>query len=432
MTRLAAPIVLAELGWMAMGVVDTMVVGRVGTNALAAVGLGTVVFYATAMCSSGLLFGMDTLVSQAFGAGDRGDCRHSLVNGLWIAVMLALPVMAVVRAFDPLLASFGIDPEVRGATRPYLHALNWSAAPLLVFLAVRRYLQALHVVRPVMWTLFTANVVNLAGNWVLVFGHLGAPRMGAEGSGWATCISRLYMLGVLGVVLWRRERGLLEERWRPDPRRIAALLRLGLPAAGQLFVEIAVFALVTFLAGRLNAVSVAGNQIALTTVSTTFMMPLGISSAAAVRVGNALGRGDARAAARSGWTALALGAAVMTLAALALLAFPQLIARLFTDQTETIAGAATLLRIAAFFQLFDGLQVVATGALRGAADTRTPMLCHFAGYWLIGLPLGAVLCFARGWGAPGLWTGLSAGLIVIGIALAFMWRRTARRLAMLQ
>jgi len=430
MTRLAAPIVLAELGWMGMGLVDTMVVGRVSAEAIAAVGLGTIVFYGVAVCASGLLLGMDTLVSQAYGAGDAEDCRHSLIQGVWISLVLIPLVTGLVWLLSSLLPGFGIDPSVVRATRPYLRALTWSAPALLVYFAFRRYLQSVNLVRPVMWTLVTANLVNLAGNWVLVFGHWGAPKLGAEGSGWATCLSRAYMVTLLGVVIFRRERDLPRSPWGWDGQRIRELLRLGGPAAAQMGLEIAVFAIVTMLAGRLSALALASNQIALLTVSTTFMVPLGISSAAAVRVGHALGRRDPQAAARSGWMALALGGGVMLAAAALLLTEPRILARLFTPEAEVIAAAATLLRIAAFFQLFDGLQVVATGALRGAGNTRTPMLCHFAGYWLVGLPLGAALCFGRGLGAAGLWVGLSTGLILIGIVLAVFWSRAAKRFTM--
>jgi MATE family multidrug resistance protein len=427
MTRLAAPIVLAELGWMAMGLVDTMVVGRVSAESIAAVGLGTIVFYGFAVCASGLLLGMDTLVSQAYGAGDVEDCRHSLIQGVWISVLLIPVVMGLVRMLDLLLPRFGIDPVAVSATRPYLRALNWSAPALLIYFAFRRYLQGINLVRPVMWTLVTANLVNLAANWVLVFGNWGAPKLGAEGSGWATCLSRVYMVAMLGAVIWRRGGDLRKASWRWDSARIRELMRLGLPAAAQMGLEIGVFAIVTMLAGRLSAMVLASNQIALLTVSTTFMVPLGISSAAAVRVGNALGRRDPGGAARSGWMALGLGAAVMSAAAVLLLTAPRMIARLFTPEAEVIASAAALLRIAAFFQLFDGVQVVATGALRGAGNTRTPMLCHFGGYWLVGLPLGTLLCFHWGLGASGLWVGLSTGLIVIGIVLAGFWRRAATR-----
>jgi len=428
MARLAVPIVLAELGWMSMGVVDTMVVGRVGAEALAAASLGAMVFYGIGISASGLLLGLDTLVSQSFGAGNREDCRRSLVNGVWLSAVLVPVIMGLVWILIPLLDRLGVDAGVLKAGRPYMYALNWSTPFLMLYFCFRRYLQAIGIVRPITWALITANVVNLAGNWIFVFGNLGAPRLGLAGSGWATCVSRIFMAAVLGLVVWRHHRRDSRISWAPDLHRMRELLRLGVPAAGQLGAEIGVFCLVTVLVARLNAVSLAVHQIALITVSTTYMMPLGISSAAAVRVGQGIGRRDPRAAARSGWTAIGLGAAVMSASALMLLTLPHWIARLFTPETKVIAGAVTLLRIAAFFQLFDGLQVVATGALRGAGDTRTPMIFHLIGYWIIGVPVGAALCFWKGWGVAGLWTGLSAGLIVIGIALAGFWYGTALRL----
>jgi MATE family multidrug resistance protein len=424
--RLGMPLVLAELGWMAMGLVDTAFVGRVSAEALAGVSLGAILFYGVAVCSGGVLLGMDTLVSRAFGAGDREDYRAWLWNGAWLAAGFVPLVMCCVALLEPVLVATGIDPTILRTARPYVRALNWSTAPLFLYFVLRRYLQAIHVVRPVMFALVSANLVNLAGNWVLVLGNLGAPRMGAEGSGWATCISRVYMAAVLVAALVWRDRGVLRTRQWPEWTRITELVQLGLPAAGQIGLEIGVFSLVTVLVGKLNAIQLAGHQIALVTVSTTYMMPLGISSAAAVRVGHALGRTDSKAAARSGWTALGLGAVVMSAAAIVLLTVPRWIARIFTVDANVIEAAVVLLRVAAFFQLFDGLQVVATGALRGVGDTRTPMLAHFAGYWLVGLPVGAVLCFHYGLGAAGLWAGLSSGLILIGIGLAFWWWRTSR------
>jgi len=427
MLGLAAPLVLSELGWIAMGIADTMFVGRVSAEAIGAVGLGGVLFYTIGIFASGLLLGLDTLVSQAHGAGDSDDGRHSLVNGVWLALLLIPIVMGMVWAFAPALAIFGINPNVLRDTTPYLRALNWSAPPLLLFFCFRRYLQAIGVVRPILITLIAANLMNLAGNWVFVFGNLGAPRLGAEGSGWSTCISRLCMMAALGWVIWRRDPGVMRVSRHPDWQRIRRLLKLGLPAAGQIGIETAVFATVTVLVGKLSAEVLAGHQVTMTIVTTTFMVPLGISSAGAVRVGQAIGRRDPSGAARSGWMALALGATVMAASALALLIFPRAIARLFTPDAAIIAAAVPLLRVAAFFQLFDGLQVTATGALRGAGDTTTPMLCHFAGYWVIGLPLGVLLGFRESLGAVGLWMGLSAGLIVIGIVLLAFWRRTAAR-----
>lgn len=428
MLRLAAPLVAAELGWMLMGIVDTMCVGRIGADAMGAVGLGSMVFYTVGIFAAGLLLGLDTLVSQSYGAGDLEDCRHSLINGIWLSVFLILPVIAALEACLPLLATFGIDPAVLAPTRAYMHVLNLSALPLLLFFGFRRYLQSVNIVRPIMITLVTANLVNLAGNLILVFGRFGAPRMGAVGAGWATLLSRTYMAIVLAVVIFKHDPQLIHTSWAPDFRRIRRLLKLGFPAALQIGLETGVFATVTVLIGKIGANALAGHQIALATVSTTFMVPLGISSAASVRVGHAIGRGDPDGAARSGWTAIALGGMVMSIAAVTLLVVPQWIARIFTPDTAIIAAGATLLRVAAFFQLFDGLQVVATGALRGAGNTHTPMFCHFAGYWLIGLPAGALLCFHFGLGAPGLWMGLSAGLILIGIVLVLFWRHAVGRL----
>jgi MATE family multidrug resistance protein len=427
MLGLAAPLVLSELGWIAMGIEDTMFVGRVSAEAIGAVSLGGVLFYTVGIFASGLLLGLDTLVSRAHGAGDLDDGRHSLVNGVWLALLLIPAVMGMVGAFVPALAMFGINLNVLRDTTPYLRALNWSAPPLLLFFCFRRYLQSIGVVRPILMTLIGANLVNLAGNWIFVFGNLAAPRMGAEGSAWSTCISRVCMMAALGWVIWRRDPGVTKVSWRPDLRRIRELLKLGLPAAGQIGLEMAVFATVTVLVGKLSAEVLAGHQVTMTIVTTTFMVPLGVSSAAAVRVGQAIGRRDPAGAARSGWTALGLGAAAMAASALALLIFPRAIARLFTPDSAIIAAAVPLLRVAAFFQLFDGLQVTATGALRGAGDTTTPMLCHFAGYWVIGLPLGVLLGFRESLGAVGLWMGLSAGLILIGIVLLGFWRRTAER-----
>jgi MATE family multidrug resistance protein len=434
--RLAGPIVLAELGWIAMGNVDVMMVGRLGGEAIAAVSLGIAVFYTVAVCASNVLLGMDTLISHAFGAQDGNRARRSLVQSLWITLALIPLVMGIVAGCDALLVRLGVDPAVLRGAGPYLNTLNWSTPPLVLYFCLRRYLQAIGVVQPVMWVLLSANLVNLAGNWLLVFGHWGAPAMGVTGSAWATCLSRLYMAVGLGIILFWRDPQVFAsvnaKIWWPEWDGIRALLRLGLPAAGQTGIEYLVYTVATVLVGRLNATSLAAHQLALSTVSTTYMLPLGISSAAAVRVGQALGRGDPRGAARSGWTAVGLGAAVMSCASLMLVAVPRSIARLFTPQAEVIAQAAILLRIAAFIQLFDGLQVVTTGALRGAGDTRTPMLVHFAGYWLIGLPLGTWLCFGRLWGAPGLWTGLSAGLILIGCALTLRWRHAVQHSAMLK
>jgi MATE family multidrug resistance protein len=432
--RLAIPLVLAELGWMSMAIVDTMMVGRLPNSAVAisAVSLGGILVHTLAFFGGGLLVGLDTLVSQAFGAGQREDCHRSLVHGIYLSLALTPLLMAPVWFFDPLLRHAGIATDILALAVPYSKAMAWGTLPLLLYFGVRRCMQSMNMVRPIAFALITANIINAVGNWILIYGKLGAPAMGAVGSGWSTAWARIYLAAVLvGYLLWydRKHRTrLLRTPIQPDLRRIRRLLALGFPAAMQISLEIGVFALVTALIGRLGAVALASHQIALNSVSLTYMVPLGVSSAAAVRVGQAIGRKDPAGARDAGGSAIFYGAAFMTLAGIALLVFPRGIARLFTPDAAIIRSTVYLLAAGAAFQLFDGIQTVATGALRGAGDTRTPMFCHFTAYWIIGLPLGAWLCFSRGWGAFGLWAGLSLALILIGIVLLFAWRRRVRQL----
>jgi MATE family multidrug resistance protein len=432
MVRLAIPLVLAELGWMTMGIVDTMMVGRQAhsAEAMGAVSLGSILYMAVAIFGTGLMLGLDTLVSHSYGAGDVEDCHRSLVNGVYLSLGLGPVLMGFVRLIEPILRSANIEPAVLNQAIPYLRALNWGTLPLLLYFVFRRYLQGMNLAKPVMFALISANVVNLVGNWAFVYGHLGMRALGTVGSGWSTCIARLYMMSVLLVYSvyydHRYKTGLRRTRRLPSFFRMWRLVQLGFPAATQFAMEVGVFAVATALIGKLGAVALASHQVALNTVSLTYMVPLGISSAAAVRVGQALGRRDAQAASRAGWTAMALGTGFMTCMGIILLVAPYPIVRAYTPDPAVIHAAGALLFVAAFFQLFDGMQTVATGALRGAGDTRTPMLCHIFFYWGIGLPLGYHLCFRLGWGAAGLWTGLCVALILIGVALLYFWRRKER------
>jgi MATE family multidrug resistance protein len=432
--RLAFPLVLAELGWMSMAIVDTIMVGHLKNSAAAigAVSLGSGIFMVLALFGGGLLMGLDTLVSQAFGAGRREDCHRSLVNGIYMSIVLTPLLAAPIWALPYLLGGMHIDPAVLALTIPYTKALTVGLFPLLLYFAVRRCLQAMDMVQPVAFALVTANFVNIAGNYALVYGHFGFSAMGTVGSGWSTAFSRLYMAGVLvGYLLWydhRHRTELLKTPVDVDLPRIKRLITLGYPAALQFTLESGVFALATALIARLGAIPLASHQIALNTVAFTYMVPLGIASAAAVRVGQAIGRKDPVGAGHAGGTAIFLGAAFMICASAALLIFPRWIARMYTPEETIIRSTFSLLAAGAAFQLFDGLQTVATGALRGAGDTRTPMFCHFTAYWIIGLPLGAWLCFRRHWGALGLWSGLSFALILIGVVLLFVWRRKVESL----
>jgi MATE family multidrug resistance protein len=431
--RLALPLILAEVGWMSMGIVDTIMVGRLPNSAVAigATGLGQSLYHGVAIFSGGLLLGMDTFVAHAYGREDLDDARHSLVNGLFLAFALTPLLMLAVSFWPALMRRFGISVELVEPMRPYLHALNWGSLPLLAYFALRRYLQAVNVAHPIMFALVSANIVNAFGNWVLIYGHFGFRAMGIAGSGWSTCWARIYMAACLAItLLWvesKRLRPGRSGRIRVDISRMFELLKLGAPAATQILFEVGAFGAATALCARLGPVPLAGHEIALNCAALTFMVPLGISSAAAVRVGQQLGRRDPNGARRAGWSAIIIGVGFMICAGTVFVSVPRLIARLFTPDPAVIHVGAQLLLVAAAFQLFDGLQVVATGALRGAADTRTPMLANFVAYWLIGLPLGYVFCFRLGWGALGIWIGLCGGLMIIGSALVIAWHKRMLR-----
>jgi len=425
----AWPVVLAELGWMGMVLVDTMFVGRVSPTALGGVAIGGGVFFGTAIFGMGLLLGLDFMVARAFGAGEHREMHISLVQGLYVSVALSFVLFFVVRGLLPWLATFGVRPEVAAEAIAYGRPLSWSLLPLLVFSALRRYLQATNRVKPIMLALMTANVMNAVIAWVLILGHFGFAARGAPGAAWATVISRIYLSGFLIAYILlaerRRSTGLLATPMRLDPERIGTLVRLGLPAALQLTLEVGVFVTATMIVGTLDAVWLAAHRIALDAASFTFMIPLGIASAAAVRVGQAVGRRDPAGARAAGWAAIALGGAVMIVAGLVFVLIPGGIIRVFTNDAATITAGVGLLGIAAVFQLFDGVQVVSTGALRGLGNTRTPMVTNLIGHWAIGRPLGCYLAFGTGAGVFGVWIGLCTGLVVVAVVLLRVWARTS-------
>ena len=432
MLRVAVPVVLAELGWMFMGIVDTIMVGPLGPSAIAAAGIGNSMHIAFAIFGMGLLLGLDTLVSQAFGAHQIDECHRWLLHGVLLALLLTPPLMLVCGAIYVAIPTLGFHPEVLPLLRAYFIVILWSSPMLLLYAAFRRYLQGIHVVTPVMIALVTANIVNAAFNWILIYGHFGMPALGIAGSAWATVIARIYMATFLLVAIVRYD------RWhtrgyrsvgRFELPRLRRLFALGFPAASTVALEVGVFAAATALAGKLAPVAAASHQIALNIAALAFMVPLGLSSAGAVRVGHAVGARDPSRASAAGWTAILLGLAVMSVAASLFLLIPRTLIGFFSRDAAVLALGSSLLFVGAIFQLFDGLQIVTTGVLRGLGDTRTPMITNLGAHWLFGLPVGYTLCFVSGYGVIGLWVGFSTGLIIAGAVLLFVWNRQIHRLA---
>jgi len=430
MLRLAVPVVLAEMGWFGMSIVDTIMVGPLGPSAIAAVGTGSILFMTLMVFGFGTLLSLDTFVSQSYGAGRIDECHRWLFAGLQLAAGLTVVLMIVALLGVWNLALFGFHPELLPELEAYTEWLVWSAPPLFAYVVCRRYLQAMNMVRPIMIALVAANLMNAFVNWVLIYGNLGAPALGVVGAAWATVASRVVLAVSLFLVIVYQERqrpsGLHDVPFQWDGRRVWQLFRLGWPAAMQITLEVGVFAAASALAGRIAPLAAAANQVVLNIAGFIFMIPFGLASAAAVRVGQAVGRKDAAGMRRAGWTALGIASTAMLLSATMFFTIPEQLIRIYSSDPSVIEVGVVLLFICSVFQLFDGLQTVTTGALRGLGDTRTPMVMNLVGHWAIGLPIGYALCFSYGWGVAGLWTGLSIGLILVGAALLLVWWRKSR------
>jgi len=415
--RLALPVVVIQLGLVAMGAVDGAFLGRVDAVQYAAAAIGhsyTFLFFAFGM---GFLTVLDPVVSQAWGARDLEGVARGLQRGLLLAFLVSIPIALVLLPAESNLRLARQKEEVIAVAAPYARVLILSTLPFLLFVAVRQAMQAVHLLRPLVLTILAVNVLNAFLDWVLIHGNLGAPAMGAMGSAWATVVARwvmvLLLLWLAGPDLWR----FLE---RPASRLLhlaplGRMTRLGIPVGIQWFVEVGAFAGLTAMMGSLGKDELAGNQVAMHLASASFMVPLGISMAASVRVGNEIGRGSTEGARRAARVAIATGFVLMLLFGTVFLAFPRPLSSVFTNIGEVLAVSVVLVPLAGLFQVFDGTQAVAVGVLRGMADTRVPMVNHILGFWGVAIPLAWFFGFARGHGAVGLWWGLLVGLALVAL-----------------
>jgi MATE family multidrug resistance protein len=438
--RLAVPIAFAQVALMTMGLVDAALVGRVSAADLSAVSIGNALFFAMLCTPMGVTMAVEPLASQAVGAGDLGRAWTSLRAGIVACALLSIPTMLLAAVTPLVLAPFGVDPAVIPAASRFVYARLLSMPMWLLFMAAKAYLEARGLTRPMLVGGWAANVLNFAVVSVLVLGDralawigvrpLGLPQLGSLGAGLGSTLSNVVLAAIALHAAWRA---------RPEGAKLFSggelrettrkLLRVGVPIGLQLLTEAGVFAVVTLLAGRLGARTSAAHQIAIGLAAYTYMGVLGISSATAVRVGRAIGAREERGPRRAWLVGFALAIGYMGCCALVFLAWGRALARLFTPDEGVVGVAAELLGIAAAFQIFDGIQGVAGGALRGAADTRFASWANVAGHWCVGLPLAVLLGFRMGQGAVGMWWGMMAGLVVVAVVLsARFWRISGRRI----
>lgn len=414
--RLATPVVSVQIGLMLMGVVDSMMLGRLSGTALAASALGHSLLFGMTIFPMGILMALDPLIAQAFGAGDHNRVGVRFQQGLVVALVLSIPLSLLMWDTAWLMRLFKQTPEIIEPAAAYIRWIVPGNLPFLLFVALRQTLQAMSFVRPAVIAIVAANVVNVVVNYGLIFGHFGWPALGVVGSAWASSISRWVMMLVLLASAWphlRRYIVRLSRVWTWNGYR--KIFEIGIPVGWQVALEFWLFVAVALLIGNLGSRELAAHQIALNLASMAFMVPLGISGAAATRVGNAIGRGDVSGAKRSAAVSLVFGATVMSFSGMLFFLAPGFLSRLYTNESDIIALAVRLIPIAALFQVVDGLQVVGSGVLRGTADTRFAAIMAFIGYWCFGLPFGAYLAFGQKMGPQGLWLGLSAGLAAVAV-----------------
>jgi multidrug resistance protein, MATE family len=421
--RLAIPIALTQIGMVLYGTVDMIFVGRLGAGAIAAVGLGSMTYFTGFVVGMGVVMGIDSHSAKAFGAGRPDECGRLLVHTLALAMLTATPIFFAYSLAGPAFRVIGVDPVVTSAAIDYLHVLRWAVFPGLCFVACRQFLQSMSVTTPLLTAIVAGNAANAFLDAALVFGRFGAPALGVRGSAVATLAATVVMLSIAAWAARERLRAAAFHFRGWDSGLLSAVFATGLPGGLQMLVEVAIFSLVTALVGRFGAETLAAHQLTLNLASMTFMVPMGLSHAAAARVGQALGRGDGRGAAASGRAATLMAVAFMGVMGLSFAFAPALFLGFYGAGASVILIATPLLYCSAAFQVFDGAQAVLTGALRGMGETRRPLVINLVGHWLVGLPIGAFLAFRHGWKATGLWLGLVSGLVVVATLLWREWER---------
>lgn len=435
-TVLAWPLVLTFLSETAIDVVDVVIIGRLGAEALAAAALGTMSFFLMMLLILGVTLATAPLAAQAMGARQPRQVRRVIRQGLWVTLLLGLPASILLSTADSVLIAFDQPVAASHAAQEYLNYRAWALVPAIAFMVLRNFAAVLNRPRLGLWVILAAIPLNGFLDYGLVLGRFGLPRMEIAGAGLASLVASVFMfLVMLWVALTVRplsRYNILGRFWRPDWSVFRQIFRIGLPIAGIMGIEFGLFGASLLMVGWIGPNALAAHQIALMLASATFRVPLGISQAATVRVGNAVGRRDPAGVARAGWTALAMGLVFMTLASAVMWTWPDALVGIFLKKSdagnaEVMALAASLILTAAVFQIWDGSQTIGAGVLRGLSDTKVPMTFAIFGFWGVGLPGGYLLGIVMGLGAVGIWIGITIGLSGVALFHVLRFRHLTRR-----
>lgn len=433
--RLAGPVVAAQIGQISMGFVDTVMVGRLGPEALAGVALGNSLFFTLLIICVGVVQAVGPMVSQAAGAREPRTIERSVRQGLWLGVMLSLPAGLILWHAEPLFLALGQETETAARAAAYLRAVVWAFVPGCWYTALRSFVEGLARPLPVTLITFVGVALNVVANYGLMYGAWGLPALGLVGTGYATTIVFWTMFGLIALLAGQvapfRQYAVFSQLRVPAPEVLRELVRIGGPMGVSRGVEAGLFMITALLAGMLGTTALAAHQVALQCAAFTFMVAVGIAIAGSVRVGQAAGRGDAGGVRRAGAVSVMLAMVSMGGAAVLFWVLPEPLVALYLDiedpaNARVVPLAVQLLGVAAVFQVFDGVQVAASGALQGLKDTRVPMLIAVATYWGVGLTTGYVLGLHLGWGTVGLWWGLVCGLAAAAVLLGLRFHRLSR------
>ncbi len=436
MLRLASPIVLTQLAWVAMMSTDIAMIGHLGADPLAGASLSLMVFFLGYVVCFGVTMATAGLAAQAVGARKPRTVRRVVRQGLWITILLTTPALAVFSYTEDVLRLMGQPEETLAPAQQYMITLMWALPPSIGFAVLRNFVSALNRPAVALWVMVAGVPLNALLDYALIFGHFGLPRLELYGAGIATAsVNLLMFLVLLSIAVIRRpfrRYTILVRFWRPDWVQFRRIFRVGLPIAGTMLLEGGFFIGALFVAGQFGAAVIAAHMIAMQLPHITFMVPMGMAQAATVRVGQAAGRGDPVGAYRAAWIAFAVTTGFMLMMTVIVLAVPHLFASVFLDPTlpdsaTVFALATTFLYYAAFFQMADGMQAVAAGALRGVNDTAVPMVLAAVSYWAVGLACALTLAFPMGMQGAGLWLGFVCALVTAALLLTWRLRLLTRR-----